>query len=44
MSNGLVEELEQRGLVAQVSDRSGLVAHLASGSRAVYCGFDPTAE
>ena len=44
MSNGLVEELEQRGLIAQASDRSGLVAHLAAGSRAVYCGFDPTAD
>ena len=39
----LIDELEARGLLAQVSDRAGLDAHLASGSRSVYCGFDPTA-
>jgi len=44
MSSSPIEDLEQRGLIAQVSDRSGLDAHLGSGSRTVYCGFDPTAE
>ena len=28
----------------QVSDESGLDTHLASSSRVVYCGFDPTAD
>jgi tyrosyl-tRNA synthetase len=37
-------ELERRNLIAQVSDRAGLDAHLESGSRTVYAGFDPTAE
>jgi len=44
MSSSLISDLEQRGLIAQISDRSGLDAHLNSGSRTVYCGFDPTAE
>jgi tyrosyl-tRNA synthetase len=44
MGDGLVDELEQRGLVAQISDRDGLTAHLQAESRVVYCGFDPTAD
>ena len=43
MSRSLLTTLERRRLVAQVSDRAGLDAHLASGSRSVYAGFDPTA-
>ncbi len=39
----LLSALDRRGLVAQVSDRGGLDAHLAGGSRCVYAGFDPTA-
>jgi len=37
-------DLRSRTLVAQVSDESGLEAHLAESSRVVYCGFDPTAD
>ena len=44
MSSSPIADLEQRGLIAQISDRSGLDAHLSTGSRTVYCGFDPTAE
>ena len=40
----LFEELEWRGLVAQVSDADGLAEHLAAGSRTLYAGFDPTAD
>jgi tyrosyl-tRNA synthetase len=40
----VLEELRWRGQIAQVSDPDGLASHLASGSRAVYCGFDPTAD
>ncbi|MDP6829195.1 MAG: tyrosine--tRNA ligase [Pseudomonadales bacterium] len=40
----LIDDLRQRGLVAQASDESGLARHLAEGSRRVYCGFDPTAD
>ena len=40
----LLSLLEDRGLLAQASDRQGLDAHLASASRVVYAGFDPTAS
>jgi tyrosyl-tRNA synthetase len=39
----LIDELEQRGLLNQSSDKEGLRAHLKEASRTVYCGFDPTA-
>ncbi|MFQ1642232.1 tyrosine--tRNA ligase [Aeromonas veronii] len=38
----LLDELSQRGLVAQNSDPAALADHLAT-PRTVYCGFDPTA-
>ena len=44
MMRSLLEELRERGLVAQVSDEPGLAQHLADGSRTLYCGFDPTAD
>ena len=44
MSSDLIAELQWRGLVAQASDLEGLAAHLESGSRTLYCGFDPTAD
>ncbi|WP_429182146.1 tyrosine--tRNA ligase [Aeromonas salmonicida] len=37
-----LDELTQRGLVAQNSDPAALADHLAT-PRTVYCGFDPTA-
>ena len=40
---GILEELSERGLVAQVSDEKGLREHLRK-RRVVYCGFDPTAD
>ena len=39
----MLSELEQRGLVAQVSDQRALAAHLDAAPRVVYAGFDPTA-
>lgn len=39
----LLDELDARGLVADVTDREGLAALLASQSVPVYAGFDPTA-
>ena len=42
--SSILADLRRRGLVAQVSDEAGLEAHLASCSRVVYCGFDPTAD
>jgi tyrosyl-tRNA synthetase len=44
MSGSPISELEQRNLIAQVSDRAGLESHLESASRTLYCGFDPTAD
>ena len=37
-------ELKSRGLVTQISADSELEIHLNTGSRTVYCGFDPTAD
>ncbi len=44
MKRPLLETLDRRGLVAQISDRERLAAHLESGSRTLYAGFDPTAD
>jgi tyrosyl-tRNA synthetase len=38
----LLDELTERGLVAQHSDPAALASHLAT-ARTLYCGFDPTA-
>lgn len=40
----LFEDLAFRGLIHQETNAEGLRKHLAEGSRAVYCGFDPTAS
>ncbi len=40
----IVSELESRQLVSQLAGGDELRAHLAGGSRTVYCGFDPTAD
>ncbi len=39
-----INELQSRGLVSQLTGGEELLAHLDSGSRTVYCGFDPTAD
>lgn len=44
MTAQILDELEGRGLIAQSTDRVALEAHLSSGSRTLYCGFDPTAD
>ena len=40
----LIEELQARGLVAQMTGDGGLAEHLSTGCRTLYCGFDPTAD
>jgi tyrosyl-tRNA synthetase len=40
----LLDDLRWRGLVHQTTDDGGLSAWLESKSRAVYAGFDPTAD
>ncbi|MCE7972752.1 MAG: tyrosine--tRNA ligase [Leptolyngbya sp. PLA1] len=37
-------ELRWRNLIHQATDEAGLAAHLASGRRKAYIGFDPTAD
>ncbi|WP_066172959.1 tyrosine--tRNA ligase [Bacillus marinisedimentorum] len=40
----LLEDLQFRGLVNQVTDQEGLEKELEKGSVTLYCGFDPTAD
>ncbi|THB64688.1 MAG: tyrosine--tRNA ligase [Desulfovibrio sp.] len=40
----ILDELQWRGLVNDVSDEAGLRDYLAAPGRKMYCGFDPTAE
>jgi tyrosyl-tRNA synthetase len=42
MSTSFLEDFEARGLIADASE--GLAGHLATGSRTLYVGFDPTAD
>lgn len=44
MKHDFIDELRWRGLFHQCTDEAGLHAHLASGTRRAYCGFDPTAD
>ena len=39
----LIQQLQARDLIAQISGDCELEAHLEQ-SRSVYCGFDPTAD
>ncbi len=41
---GFLEVMRERGLVAQITHEDELGAHLASGPRTAYCGFDPSAD
>lgn len=41
--SSLLDELQRRGLIAQLSDPAALAAHLYADTRTLYCGFDPTA-
>ena len=43
-THGLMHELRWRGLIFQLSNPTGLEEYLEGGSRALYCGFDPTAD
>ncbi|ARU93857.1 tyrosine--tRNA ligase [Tatumella citrea] len=43
-SSNLIQQLQERGLIAQVTDEDALSERLAKGPVALYCGFDPTAD
>ncbi|MEC3885020.1 tyrosine--tRNA ligase [Halobacillus litoralis] len=40
----ILKDLQQRGLINQMTDEEGLKKHLASEQVTLYCGFDPTAD
>ncbi|MGD9722267.1 MAG: tyrosine--tRNA ligase [Pirellulales bacterium] len=40
----ILADLRWRGLIHQVTDEAGLQYWLSSGSRTLYCGFDPSAD
>lgn len=44
MAQDFLPELDWRGLLHQTTDPDRLAAHLESGPRKVYVGFDPTAD
>lgn len=43
-SKDLLNDLQARGLIAQMTAEDELKKHLDGGSRTLYCGFDPTAD
>ena len=44
VDTNLLQELQDRGLIAQITGGDALAEHLSSASRTLYCGFDPTAD
>ena len=44
IDTNFLQELQERGLIAQVTGGEALAEHLNSASRTLYCGFDPTAD
>lgn len=40
----ILQDLEERGLIHQTTDREGLEKHLSENQVTLYCGFDPTAD
>ncbi|UVK78891.1 MAG: tyrosine--tRNA ligase [Sodalis sp. Ffu] len=44
ISNNLIQHLQERGLIAQVTDKKALAERLVAGPIVLYCGFDPTAD
>ncbi|MEE3240332.1 MAG: tyrosine--tRNA ligase [Pseudomonadota bacterium] len=44
MSAAILDDLQSRQLIAQLTAEDALQAHLASGPKTVYSGFDPTAD
>ncbi|AEI75050.1 tyrosine--tRNA ligase [Candidatus Moranella endobia] len=40
----LIQQLQERDLIAQITDEQALAEQLSAGPIALYCGFDPTAD
>ena len=43
-SNNLLDQLESRGMIEQVTNRAALEKLLARPNASIYVGFDPTAD
>lgn len=43
-NSNLIQQLQERNLIAQITDEQALLERLTTGSIALYCGFDPTAD
>ncbi|WP_216782211.1 tyrosine--tRNA ligase [Candidatus Profftia tarda] len=43
-NENLIKQLQERGILAQVTHREELIKRLAEGPLTLYCGFDPTAD
>lgn len=44
VNSDLIEQLQARGLIAQITDKEALSQRLQQGPITLYCGFDPTAD
>ena len=40
----ILEDLQKRGLIQQMTNEKGLKEHLAKQQVKLYCGFDPTGD
>ncbi|VFP86292.1 tyrosine--tRNA ligase [Candidatus Erwinia haradaeae] len=43
-SSNLIQQLEERGLIHQITDKNGLQKQLEQKTVTLYCGLDPTAD
>lgn len=44
MATNVIKQLQERGLIAQITDENALTEQLMKGPIGLYCGFDPTAD
>ena len=44
MTKNVIKQLQERGLIAQLTDEKALIELIEQNSIALYCGFDPTAD
>ncbi|QIQ20742.1 tyrosine--tRNA ligase [Zophobihabitans entericus] len=44
MTINVIKQLQERGLIAQLTDEEALIERLEQGPISLYCGFDPTAD
>lgn len=44
MTINVIKQLQERGLVAQITDEKALIELIEQNPIALYCGFDPTAD